>query len=99
MGFKEEYIITNWIGKIIKYQDKELVIADEIEYEGVKYLYGITKDSVYTDDVKVTFLHRVDGKIFAHVTEPKIYKALVEKLNGNYMIDEVKKALDKKNNK
>lgn len=95
MGFKEEYI-NDWTGKIIDYQGKIIVIAKEIEYNGTKYLYGITKDSLYTDDVKITFLHKIKEDIFAHVTDENTINALVKKLDKNYMIDEVKEALENK---
>ena len=99
MSFKEQ-LINDWTGRTVVYQGEKILIVKEIEYEGVKYLYGAVDDTIMSDGpIDVCFLYKVKDDVFAYVKDEKLYNLLLAKVTGVFMGEELKKiARNLKNN-
>lgn len=96
MGMKEE-LIVDWKHRHITYQDSEMFVVDQFEYDGKEYLYVIDENSVTDEnakDIEVAFLYKVNGNVFANVQDDNLFKELMAEVATKLAIEKIKEILE-----
>lgn len=84
-----EDIIVNWKGKIIEYQGKRLLVAEQVEYEKKEYLYCVNTEK--EDEIEVSFLYKSGKDEFAHVVDDETFQNLILLVAAKASANEIKK--------
>lgn len=95
MGMSER-LMVNFENITIEYQGKKIYILKQFEYNKKLYLYGIDIETININEnePEFTFLYRIDGDVFTHVKDEKLWNELFDIVSGLCAGDIVKESLN-----
>lgn len=94
MEFKES-LKSDLKGKIINYQNVDLYVVDQFEFEDKNYLYTVNMQCI-EEKTEVTFLRKIQGEEYEHILDKELLKKLFLAVSGRMLDNEITKLINEK---
>ncbi len=84
MGFKEN-LIVNYEGRTLEYNNVQLYVLKQFDYENHLYLYCADKNTIGKESFDAYFLYKIKDDIFNHVDNQEKFLKLMDIVSGEIL--------------